>query len=172
MFVIVFSPLVDLLCEVNQTDAGMTALQDFCKIYCDLDSIVENMVASSRGMLEIVVIISRDLSVLALAGELGTSLDDLASAGAITISAFSSILSEVGFSSSKKIGIQLADKRYLFIESYSDYFLLCIAKPNARLGFIHLILEYYKPLLNEFLCSSKHELTERDNLNRIVISRR
>ncbi|MCS7126738.1 MAG: hypothetical protein NZ929_07515, partial [Aigarchaeota archaeon] len=66
------------------------------------------------------------------------------SAGAIALSVFSSILGETGLKAPDKIKIQLKDKRYLIIHNYSDRFLICITRPNPRLGFIELVLEYYK----------------------------
>lgn len=147
----------------------MTSLQDLYGIGYDLDSLIKNMIVSSRGMIESVVVVSRDLSVLALEVEHDISLDDLISAGAIIISAFSNIFRKAGLSVSEKIRIQLNDKRCLIIQSYLDYFLICITKPNARLGFIDLVLEYYKPLLYEILYPSDRDVREDDSLTQVII---
>ncbi|MEM3832739.1 MAG: hypothetical protein QW128_03950 [Thermoprotei archaeon] len=119
----------------------MTSLQDLYRIGYDLDSLIRGIVASSRGMIKTVIVVSRDLYVLTLEVGCNISLDDLTSASAVIISAFSNILREAGLSSSEKIRIQLDDKRYLIIQSHIDYFLICIAKSNVRLGFIDLVLE-------------------------------
>lgn len=56
----------------------------------------------------------------------------------------------------EKIRIQLNDKRYLIIQSHSDYFLISITKSNVRLGFIDIVLEYYKTIFHEILDSSDY----------------
>ncbi len=110
----------------------MTSLQDLYRVDYDLDSLIRGIVDSSRGMIETVIVVSRDLSVLTLEVGCNVSLDDLTSASAVIISAFSNILREAGLSSSEKIRIQLDDKRYLIIQSYIDYFLICITRSNVR----------------------------------------
>ncbi|MEM2016375.1 MAG: hypothetical protein QXK19_01870 [Nitrososphaerota archaeon] len=141
----------------------MAYLQDLYEVGYDLDYLIKKMVASGRGMIETVVVVSRDLSVLALEVGHSVSLDELTSAGAIIISAFSNILREVSLCRSEKIRIELKDKRYLIIQSYIDYFLICMIEPNSRLGFIDLVLEYYKPLLYEVLYPSHNEISEIDS---------
>lgn len=146
----------------------MTSLQDLYRVDYDLDSLIRGIVDSSRGMIETVIVVSRNLSVLTLEVGCNVSLDDLTSASAVIISAFSNILREAGLSSSEKIRIQLDDKRYLIIQSYIDYFLICITRSNVRLGFIDLVLEYYKPLLYEVLYSSHHIVLEEDSFTEII----
>jgi len=124
----------------------VTAVQNIVKVYQNLNNIVEAIMSASRGMLEVVGIVSRDPSIVAMRSSDGSFLDEveLEAVGGVIMSIVNDVLRSIDFSSPEKIRIQLEDKRYLIIQPCMDYFIICLTKPNIRIGLIELVLEYYR----------------------------
>jgi pheromone shutdown protein TraB len=103
--------------------------------------------SASRGMLEVIGVLSRDLSIITIRSNGESSLNEakVESVGGVIMSIVYDVLRSIDFSSPEKIRVQLDDRRYLIMQPYIDYFIIiCLTKPNVRIGFIELILEYYK----------------------------
>ncbi|MCS7125787.1 MAG: hypothetical protein NZ929_02610 [Aigarchaeota archaeon] len=126
------------------------AFQNGYSVYEAFDSLVENIMTSSRKLLEVAALISRDLSILAIRidEEEDTYLENFEAASGITMSFFN-ILRSIDFGVPGKIRIQFNNKRSLIVEPYMDYFIVCLTKPNVRIGFVELILEYYRSATSE-----------------------
>ncbi len=110
----------------------------------DLDGLADSIMSASRGMLEVVAVVSKDLSILAMRSNERDYSDKVEAAGGAIVSIVSSVLRGVDFSPPQKIRVQLDDKRCLIVYPYIDYFIICLTIPFAKIGFIELILEYYK----------------------------
>jgi len=121
-------------------------VQSVVEIYQDIDEIVEAIMSASKGMLEVIGVVSRDLSIIAMRGSEGSFLDEVEveAIGGVIMSIVNDVLRSIDFSSPEKIRIRLEDRRYLIIQPYMDYFIICLTKPNVRIGFIELVLEYYR----------------------------
>ena len=121
-------------------------VQTFVEVYQDINDIVEAIMSASRGLLEAVGVVSRDLSIIAMRSSGESFLDEVEveAVGGVIMSIVHDVLRSIDFNSPQKIRIQLDDKRYLIIQPYTDYFVVCLTKPNVRIGFIELILEYYR----------------------------
>jgi len=121
-------------------------VQSVVEVYKDIDELVEAIMSAFRGLLEAVGVVSRDLSIVAMRSNGESFLDEVEveAVGGVIMSIVNDVLRSIDFSSPEKIKIHLDDKRYLIIQPYMDYFIICLTKPNVRIGFIELILEYYR----------------------------
>jgi len=119
-------------------------VQNVVEVYQNLNDLVETIMSACRGMLEVVGVVSRDLSIVAMRSSEECFLDEVEAVGGVIISIVNDVLRSIDFSSPEKIRIELDDKRYLIVHPYMDYFIICLTKPNVRIGFIDLILEYYR----------------------------
>lgn len=121
-------------------------VQNVVEVYQNLDEKVEAIMSASRGMLEVIGVVSRDLSIIAMrsSGERFLDEAEVEAVGGVIMSIVNDVLRSIDFSSPEKIRIQLEDRRCLIIQPYMDYFIICLTKPNIRIGFIELILEYYR----------------------------
>ena len=119
-------------------------VQSVVEVYRDIDEIVEAIMSASRGLLEVVGVVSRDLSIVSMRSSGESFLDEVEAVGGVIMSVVYDVLRSIDFSSPQEIRIQLDDRRYLIIEPYIDYFIVCLTKPDVRIGFIELILEYYR----------------------------
>ncbi|MCL7396405.1 MAG: hypothetical protein LZ167_03215 [Thaumarchaeota archaeon] len=121
-------------------------VQSVVEVYRDIDEIVEAIMSASRGLLEVVGVVSRDLSIVSMRSGGESFLDEVEveAVGGVIMSVVYDVLRSIDFSSPQEIRIQLDDRRYLIIQPYIDYFIVCLTKPDVRIGFIELILEYYR----------------------------
>jgi predicted regulator of Ras-like GTPase activity (Roadblock/LC7/MglB family) len=121
-------------------------VQSVVEIYRDIDETVEAIMSASRGLLEVVGVVSRDLSIVSMrsSGESFLNEVELEAVGGVIMGVVYDVLRSIDFSSPQEIRIQLDDRRYLIIQPYMDYFIVCLTKQNVRIGFIELILEYYR----------------------------
>ncbi|MCL7388935.1 MAG: hypothetical protein LZ173_03235 [Thaumarchaeota archaeon] len=121
-------------------------VQSVVEVYRDIDEIVKAIMSASRGLLEVVGVVSRDLSIVSMRSGGESFLDEVEveAVGGVIMSVVYDVLRSIDFSSPQEIRIQLDDRRYLIIEPYIDYFIVCLTKPDVRIGFIELILEYYR----------------------------
>jgi predicted regulator of Ras-like GTPase activity (Roadblock/LC7/MglB family) len=121
-------------------------VQSVVEVYRDIDEIVEAIMSASRGLLEVVGVVSRDLSIVSMRSSGESFLDEVEveAVGGVIMSVVYDVLRSIDFSSPQEIRIQLDDRRYLIIQPYIDYFIVCLTKPDVRIGFIELILEYYR----------------------------
>lgn len=109
----------------------------------DLEWLINGIMSASRGMLEVVAVVSKDLSILAVRSSGRDYSDEVEAAGGVIMSIVSSVLRGVDFSSPQRVRVQLDDKRYLIVYPYMDYFIVCLTIRSPKIGFIELILEYY-----------------------------
>jgi predicted regulator of Ras-like GTPase activity (Roadblock/LC7/MglB family) len=121
-------------------------VQSVVEIYRDIDETVEAIMSASRGLLEVVGVVSRDLSIVSMrsSGESFLNEVEVEAVGGVIMGVVYDVLRSIDFSSPQEIRIQLDDRRYLIIQPYMDYFIVCLTKQNVRIGFIELILEYYR----------------------------
>jgi len=121
----------------------MSSVQSVYSFYVFLDRLIEDIMVSSKENLEVVAVVSKDLNILATVSRNEDCSEYIETAGSVIMSAVSDIVTSVEFSKPEKLRVQLNDKRYLIVYPYFDYFIVCLTKPNPRLGFVELILEYY-----------------------------
>jgi len=121
-------------------------VQSVVEVYQYIDEIVEAIISASRGLLEVVGVVSRDLSIIAMRSSGESFLDEVEveAVGGVIMSIVYDVLRSIDFNSPERIIIQLDDKRYLIIHPFLDYFIICLTRPSAKLGLVELILEYYK----------------------------
>ncbi|MEM1584658.1 MAG: hypothetical protein QXF28_03860 [Nitrososphaerota archaeon] len=105
--------------------------------------LVESIMVSSKGWVDVVTIVSQDGAPITFSANIDFNPEYIAAATAAIGGATSAVVELLNSKGFDKVDVQLKDKRYLLIRMYKDHYVICVTKPNPNLGFINLILEAF-----------------------------
>ncbi len=106
-------------------------------------SILPDIAYSSRGTIEVIVLVRPDGTPIDSYSFKSVDADYLSAATAALVGTISAVTQLIGVNEFKRLDVLLEDNRHIIIMPYGDNFLACITKPKPNLGFIYIILDTF-----------------------------